>query len=126
MASTDVADGANVVQDGFSVGDGTQYKPQVGRLAGHPSRVLAGTTQIYRVIAPVDVADGRWHDLGRRRIGPVLAISVDGMPRGAVNVPTRLSIVNNYPLRIGGKGTNPDNDQFAGQIDDVYVAIDVH
>jgi hypothetical protein len=99
---------------------------QVDGLAGHPNRVPAGTTQIYRVIAPVDVADGRWHDLGRRRSCSVLAISVDGVPCGAMNVPARLSIVNNYPLRIGGKGTNPHNDQFAGQIDDVYVAIDAY
>jgi hypothetical protein len=32
--------------------------------------------------------------------------------------------VNDFPLRIGGKGKNPDNDQFAGAIDEVYVAID--
>jgi hypothetical protein len=124
MVPHDTAQGANVVQKGFSVGGGTQYKLQVDGLAGQPSCVLAGTATIYRVIAPVDVADGRWHDLGCRRLGPVLAISVDGVPRGAMAVPIDLSIVNDFPLRIGGKGKNPDNDQFAGAIDEVYVAID--
>jgi hypothetical protein len=126
MAPTDTADGANVVQKGFSVGGGTQYKLQVDGFAGQPSCVLASATTIYRVIAPVDVADGRWHALGCHRFGPNLAISVDGTTWAAIRVPRDLSIVNNEPLRIGGKGTKPDNDQFAGSLDEVYVAIDAN
>jgi hypothetical protein len=124
MAAGDTAKGANVVQKGFSVGGGTQYKLQVDGLAGQPSCVLAGTVTIYRVVAPVDVADGRWHALGCRRSGPALLIFVDGRQSGTMAVPIDLSIVNDFPLRIGGKGKNPDNDQFAGAIDEVYVAID--
>lgn len=124
MASSGTAVGANVVQKGFSVGGGTQYKLQVDGLAGQPGCVLVGTATIYRIVAPVDVADGRWHALGCRRSGPALAIFVDGRSRGTMAVPIDLSIVNDFPLRIGGKGKNPDNDQFAGTIDEVYVAID--
>jgi hypothetical protein len=124
MAPSDIADGANVVQKGASVGGGSQYKLQVDGLAGHPSCALAGTATIYRVIAWVNVADGRWHALACRRLGSALAIYIDGLRRGEVAIPIDLSIVNDYPLRIGGKGKAPDNDQFAGTIDDVYVAID--
>ncbi len=45
------------------------------------------------------------------------------MARGSVYVPTSLSIANSEPLRVGGKGVKPNNDQFAGLIDDVFVAI---
>jgi len=48
---------------------------------------------------------------------------VDGVERAAVPVPPSLSIANAEPLRIGGKGANRGNDQFAGRIDNVYLAI---
>jgi hypothetical protein len=34
-----------------------------------------------------------------------------------------LSIANAEPLRVGGKGTSKSNDQFAGEIDNVFIAI---
>jgi hypothetical protein len=39
-------------------------------------------------------------------------------------VPPGVSIVNSEPLRIGGKNVSVDNDQYAGLLDDVFVAID--
>lgn len=123
MAPTDTADGANIVQKGYSVGGVTQYKLQVDGRAGNPSCVLASKTQIYRIVAPVRVADGRWHRLDCRRTGPMLAVHVDGLPRAILLVPADLSIVNTVPLRIGGKSVKPDNDQYAGALDDVYIAI---
>ena len=43
--------------------------------------------------------------------------------RAWVAVPRTLSIANAEPLRVGGKGPNRGNDQFAGEIDNVFLAI---
>ena len=58
-----------------------------------------------------------------RRVGIALRILVDGTVRGLVNVPAQLSVSNNRPLSIGGKGVYADNDQFNGAVDDVWVRI---
>jgi hypothetical protein len=50
-------------------------------------------------------------------------LTVDGIRRAAIGLPPRLSIANAEPLRVGGKGPNKGNDQFAGQIDNVFLAI---
>jgi hypothetical protein len=76
------------------------------------------------VIAPVTVADGRWHALACTRTSTNLSISVDGAPRGRVPVPADVSIVNSEPLRIVGKNLSSNNDQYAGRLDDVFLVID--
>lgn len=123
MTSADTSSGANVVQKGYSVGGSTQFKLQVDGSAGRPSCVLASSTKIYRTVASVGVANGSWHDVVCTRNGSALTISVDGTARGSVYVPPSLSIVNAEPLRIGGKGTNPGNDQYAGRIDNVFLTV---
>jgi hypothetical protein len=124
MTRADLADGANVVQKGYSVGGGSQYKLQVDHLRGHPSCVIAGQRhRIYRAEAWLDVADGRWHNLTCARTANRLVMSVDGVDRAWVAVPRLLSIANSEPLRVGGKGPARNNDQFAGEIDDVFVTI---
>jgi hypothetical protein len=94
MTPADTGDGANVVQKGFSTGGVTQLKLQVDGLAGQPSCVLASRTTIYRVVAPVRVADGRWHVLACARTGRSLSIAVNGVIRAAIDVPLSVSIVN--------------------------------
>ncbi|MEU8816453.1 LamG-like jellyroll fold domain-containing protein [Actinoplanes sp. NPDC048796] len=123
MTHADLADGANVVQKGYSVGGVSQYKLQVDHRLGHPSCVLAGSGGIHRAEALLDVADGQWHNLTCVRQRERLTLTVDGSPRAEVAVPADLSIANAEPLRVGGKGTNRGNDQFAGEIDNVFVAI---
>jgi hypothetical protein len=124
MTRTDLADGANVVQKGYSVGGGSQYKLQVDHLLGHPSCVIAGQRHwIYRAEPWIDVADGRWHNLTCTRTSDRLTLIVDGVERAWVHVPPRLSIANPEPLRVGGKGPAKGNDQFAGEIDNVFVSI---
>ncbi|MBM2616807.1 LamG domain-containing protein [Actinoplanes sp. LDG1-06] len=123
MTYADLADGANVVQKGYSVG-GSQYKVQVDHRQGHPSCVIAGGGRIYRAEPAIDVADGRWHTLACTRGRDRLTLEVDGKEAAAVAVPATLSIANAEPLRIGGKGTSKSNDQFAGELDDVFVQID--
>ncbi|WP_433792868.1 LamG-like jellyroll fold domain-containing protein [Actinoplanes sp. CA-252034] len=124
MTHADLADGANVLQKGYSVGGVSQYKLQVDHRQGHPSCVIAGPRGgIYRAEPWINVADGQWHDLECRRTLTRLIMIVDGVPRAWVPVPSQLSIANAEPLRIGGKGPAPGNDQFAGAIDDVFVTI---
>ena len=105
MTRADLADGANVLQKGYSVGGGSQYKLQVDHLLGHPSCVIAGQRhRIYRAEPWIDVADGRWHNLVCTRNADRLVMTVDGVDRAWVRVPPRLSIANPEPLRVGGKG----------------------
>ena len=124
MTHADLADGANVVQKGYSVGGVSQFKLQVDHRQGFPSCVVAGRTRIYRAEPRLDVADGTWHELVCARRKDRLVTIVDGVERASVPVPPSLSIANAEPLRVGGKGTNDGNDQYAGQIDNVFVMID--
>jgi hypothetical protein len=123
MTREDLGDGANVMQKGYSVGGVSQFKLQVDHLAGHPSCVIAGPAKIYKAESDLDIADGTWHTVTCTRSGARLSIAVDGVDGGSVFVPPSLSIANAEPLRIGGKGANRGNDQFAGQIDDVHLTI---
>lgn len=122
IGPADTGDGANVVQKGYSVGGETQFKLQVDHETAYPSCVLAGA-RIYRVESRTSLADNAWHTVVCLRRGSRLGITVDGVPRGFVTVPAGLSIANAEPLRIGGKGTAPGNDQFSGQVDNVFLDI---
>ena len=72
----------------------------------------------------MDIADGVWHNVACSRARTGLSIIVDGARRASVRVPPGLSVANAEPLRIGGKSTNNGNDQYAGQIDNVFLTID--
>jgi hypothetical protein len=124
MTHTDLADGANVVQKGYSVGGVSQFKLQVDHRQGHPSCVIASNRgRIYRAEPVLDVADGKWHNLACVRSATRLKIVVDGVERAWVALPPGLSIANAEPLRVGGKGPSKGNDQFAGEIDNVFLTI---
>jgi hypothetical protein len=124
MNHSDLADGANVFQKGYSVGGVSQFKLQVDHLLGHPSCVITGSkAHIYRAEPWVDVADGTWHDLACVRTANRLSMTVDGVERASVKLPAGLSIANAEPLRVGGKGPAKGNDQFAGEIDNVFLTI---
>lgn len=123
MSPADTADGANVVQKGYSVGGVSQFKLQVDHEQGHPSCVIASRARIYRAEPKINVADSAWHTIVCTRSGSRLGITVDGVAMESVHVPPELSIANAEPLRIGGKGVSAGNDQFAGQIDNVFLTI---
>ena len=124
MKHEDLADGANVLQKGYSVGGVSQFKLQVDHRLGHPSCVLTGNgRRIFRAEPWLDVADGQWHDLMCTRTRNRLTLTVDGVDRASTPLPPRLFIANAEPLRIGGKGTANGNDQFAGEVDNVFVTI---
>ncbi|NMO56759.1 hypothetical protein HH310_37000 [Actinoplanes sp. TBRC 11911] len=123
MTHADLADGANVLQKGYSVGEMGQFKLQVDHSLGHPSCVLANQGRRYRAEPWLDVADGRWHDLACERSNERLSMSVDGVVKAWVPVPPRLSIASDEPLRVGGKSAGDRDDQFAGEIDNVFLDI---
>ncbi|GAA2649029.1 LamG-like jellyroll fold domain-containing protein [Paractinoplanes durhamensis] len=116
--------GQNIVQKGYST-TSSQWKLQIDGVAGRPSCVLVDTRKpaIRMVTSSVTAADGRWHAVVCRRIGATLAVYIDGIQRGSTALPAKLSVSNNRPLSIGGKGAFPDNDQFNGALDNVWVQI---
>jgi len=126
LDAENTSDGENVLQKGLST-QGTQYKLQVDHFGGLPSCVVAGqvfgANRIYVAQWNRTVADSAWHRLDCVRRGPELALFVDGELRASTAIPAQLSIVNGDPLRLGGKGIGPWNDQFHGLLDDIYVTV---
>ncbi|MCY1137618.1 LamG domain-containing protein [Actinoplanes sp. Pm04-4] len=124
LAADQTTKGENIMQKGYSA-SGSQYKLQIDGLAGRPSCVLVDDRrrEIHAAISSVGVADDRWHTLECRRDGGRLTILVDGVPRGRATLPADLSVSNRLPFSIGGKGSYPDNDQFQGMLDEVWVGI---
>ena len=125
LAADETTKGENVLQKGYSARR-SQYKLQIDGAAGDPTCVLVDDVrpQINVARSDVSVADGHWHTLECRRSGPRLVILVDGVQRGSATVPADLTIHNQIPLSVGGKGSYTDNDQFQGVLDDVWVRID--
>ena len=124
LAPGQTSTGQNVVQKGYST-TSSQWKLQIDGAAGRPSCVLVDDRRptIRMVTSTVTVADGRWHQVQCRRQGTMLAVYVDGVLRGRTAVPARLSVTNNRPMSIGGKGAYADNDQFNGALDNVWVQV---
>ncbi|WP_436524389.1 LamG-like jellyroll fold domain-containing protein [Actinoplanes sp. HUAS TT8] len=116
--------GQNIVQKGYSK-TSSQYKLQIDGLAGEPSCVLVDERRpgIRMVRSSVTAADGRWHAVRCERSGGRFEIYVDGVLRGRTRIPADLSVANNRPLSIGGKGAYLDNDQFNGALDNVWIRI---
>ncbi len=56
-------------------------------------------------------------------LGTKFGIIVDAAVRGIITIPATLSVSNTGPLSIGGKGAYPDNDQFHGVLDDVWIRV---
>jgi Concanavalin A-like lectin/glucanases superfamily len=119
------AKGSNIIQKGFSLGGGSQWKLQVDGDQGHPSCVVVGLNdaEIHEVVSDVAVADGAWHDVVCKRSGDELVITVDGSQKKSTLIPQDLTIAPGGPVRIGGKDLKPDNDQYFGTVDDVFVAV---
>ncbi|GIH05875.1 hypothetical protein Rhe02_39420 [Rhizocola hellebori] len=122
MMVNETSDGGNVLQKGLA-DSGTQFKLQVDGLEGRPSCAVAGPEGKFLALSPTGIADGKWHQLLCERNDDQLTLYVDGQWAAAIPVPVGLSIVNNAPLRLGGKGHGAYNDQFHGTLDDVFVEI---
>jgi hypothetical protein len=114
--------GQNVLQKGYST-EGSQYKLQIDGRSGHPSCALVAGPGIHLALARISVADDRWHSLECRRAGTGLTVLIDGVAQGGTTVPAGLSVANGRPLSVGGKSAYGDNDQYHGQLDDVWIAV---
>lgn len=116
--------GQNIVQKGYST-TSSQWKLQIDGIVGKPSCVLVDDRKptIRMVTSSITAADGHWHAVQCRRAGKVLEVLVDGVVTGSITVPAKLSVSNQRPLSIGGKGAYADNDQFNGALDNVWVQI---
>jgi hypothetical protein len=116
-------DGENILQKGYST-TGGQYKLQVDKAAGKPSCSMtsARSTAIYLVKSSVGVADGLWHSVECRRSGSSLSILVDDAVAGTGTIPATLTVNNTAPLVLGGKGLSDNNDQYHGDLDDVWIS----
>ncbi|MFI5935122.1 LamG-like jellyroll fold domain-containing protein [Actinoplanes sp. NPDC051494] len=123
LAPSQTSSGQNILQKGYSTAS-SQWKLQIDGDAGHPSCVLVDDRKpgIEIVRSSVSVADGHWHDIECRRRGSALSVLVDGVDRGTQPIPAQLSVTNDFPLSVGGKGAYRDNDQFQGLLDDVWAA----
>jgi hypothetical protein len=122
MMVNETSDGGNIVQKGMA-DSGTQFKLQVDGFEGRPSCAVAGPEGKFLALSSIGIADGKWHELACERNKSQLTLYVDGQRMAEQTVPAGLSIVNNAPLRLGGKGHGAYNDQFHGTIDDVFVEI---
>ena len=80
----ETTNGSNIIQKGFSLGGGSQWKLQVDGAQGHPSCVLVGMneTQIHEVLADKTIADDTWHDVScrRTRVGLPLPVPATNHP----------------------------------------------
>ena len=124
LAANQTTKGENVLQKGYSA-RGSQYKLQIDGAAGRPSCVLVDNRrpEIHVALSRASVADGGWHTLECRRSGSSLTVLVDGRPQGGTTIRADLAVRNRIPLSVGGKGSFTDNDQFQGELDEVWVAI---
>jgi len=122
LAADQTDTGSNIVQKGRYDTLGGQWKLQIDGADGHPSCVLQGnlegTRESARLEAAQSVADDTWHSVSCQRSGDDLTITVDG---SSETVAAELgAIANAEPVRIGASGPDYQDDQFHGDIDDVY------
>lgn len=116
---------SNILQKGFDAKGVGQWKLQISDKDAVPQCVLVPSTGVrtFAATSQVGIGDAAWHELECRRLGSRLMIMVDGHEQGSVRTPGRLHVSSEVPLRIGGKSLNPDNNQYFGSIDDVWLAI---
>ena len=122
LTASETTKGSNVMQKGFATDGQGQWKLQVDGNLGMASCVLADVTT-YEAIGTKTVADGVWHQVTCVRGPDTLSLIVDGTEQASVKIPPSLRITPTSPMRIGGKNLKPDNDQFFGALDDVFVDV---
>ncbi len=121
LAPDETTTGSNILQKGrFAASDGL-WKLQVDNDAGHPSCVIRSGTTMLRVRSKTSIADSSWHLVVCRRDGDGISIEVDGrMDREGGELGP---VSSDWPVRIGAPGVGEGDDQFHGQVDDVFLEI---
>ena len=112
--------GSNLVQKGYFHQPGGQYKLQVDD--GIPSCVVSGGRSRLIVETTVNIADGAWHSVTCRRTVDAVIVRVDRRVVGKQSGTPGL-IANDAPVRVGGRNLHPHNDQYHGDLDNVFLRI---
>lgn len=122
---SDLREGSNVVQKGFSTGEGGQWKLQVDDARGFPSCILvdSDTGEVVRVLGDRTVADGSWHRTICDRSGDELTLTVDGQISGLERTRSTPNIASTAPVRVAGKHVKLDGDFYFGDLDNVFLRI---
>lgn len=122
LAPDQTTTGSNILQKGrFAASDGL-WKLQVDNDAGHPSCVVRAGVELLRVRSTTSIADSSWHRVVCRVDADGISIDVDGHADRRAG--TLGAVSSSWPVRIGAPGVGEDDDQFHGQVDDVFFQID--
>ncbi|MFY2557051.1 laminin G domain-containing protein [Corallococcus terminator] len=126
LADLSSAHGSNLVQKGLA--NTAQWKIQLDdAVLGKPSCVVRTTGGVDPIIvkSSVGVADGTWHKVACQRTSTTLTILIDNVARGSALLPSTYDINPvGQPVNVGAKSVGNNNDQYHGEIDDVYFNID--
>jgi hypothetical protein len=121
LAPEQTTAGSNIVQKGRFATQGGQWKLQVDGEDGRPSCLVRGEDGMLLARSSVTVADDAWHRVECRRDDGGISISVDGtVDREDGSTGT---LANEEPVRVGSPGVHDDDDQFSGQVDDVFLDV---
>jgi serine/threonine protein kinase len=118
--------GATIVQKGRAGRrDSSQWKLQL-ETGGTVSCVVVakGSGAAYRALSTVRVADGGWHRIRCTRRGAELTIEVDSSQPVSAALPPALVFESDAPLRLGGNSNTVDNDQYSGELDNVFFRLE--
>jgi hypothetical protein len=124
LAPDQTTSGSNIVQQGRFGTEGGQWKLQVDNDEGQPSCVVRGAepgAEPLVVRSKISISDSAWHRVVCRRDADGLSIEVDG--EVAEKDGHTGSVSSEWPIRVGAPGVNEGDDQFHGQVDDVYLRI---
>ena len=122
LAPDQTTSGSNIVQKGRFATAGGLWKLQVDSDEGHASCVVRSESTLVSVRSSVSIADSSWHRVVCRRQGDEVSIAVDDT---VDHVTADLGpVASRWPVRIGGPGVGPDDDQFHGRVDDVFLWVD--
>ncbi|MBZ4397669.1 MULTISPECIES: laminin G domain-containing protein [unclassified Myxococcus] len=126
LADLSTAHGSNLVQKGLA--STAQWKLQLDdAVQGRPSCVVRTTGGVNPIIvkSSVGVADGAWHKVACQRTSTTLTILVDNVARGSALLPATYDISpTGQAVNVGAKSVGNNNDQYHGEIDDVYFNLD--
>jgi len=125
LAADQTSKGSNIVQSGRFGTDGGQWKLQVDGDEGEPSCVVRGDqsgAEPLVVRSHVSVSDSAWHHVVCHRDADGVSIEVDGKSEEKAGATG--SVSSEWPIRVGAPGVGPDDDQFHGRVDDVFLLID--
>jgi hypothetical protein len=113
--------GSNFMQKGRYFENGGQYKLNL-RPGGIPRCVVTGALGRVVVMGRRSIADGTWHRVSCLRTPTDVRLRVDGKRVAIAHGPTG-SLVNDSPLRLGGRKSKAPNRQYHGALDTAFLRL---